>query len=159
MAFPSPFPPLFPFPSLSFFPFPSFLPSFPSLSSPLQWSSTIRSIHTPYKNLILMKPKPAFPLPRLRDLQDMIPFYLCKTGNFLDAAHSLLFPVNSLASCSACRITPCQFKVYLKIFRTGCVPSGNDMLETGPWATAGKCHFFLPCTENFITAFNWHSNE
>ncbi|XP_041892799.1 uncharacterized protein LOC121668778 [Corvus kubaryi] len=75
---------------------------------------------------------------RLRDLQDMIPFYLCKTGNFLDAAHSLLFPVNSLASCSACRITPCQFKVYLKIFRTGCVPSGNDMLETGPWVTAGS---------------------
>ncbi|XP_030916956.1 uncharacterized protein LOC102037499 [Geospiza fortis] len=75
---------------------------------------------------------------RLRDLRDLIPFYLCKTGNFLDAAHSLLFPVNSLACCSACRITPCQFKVYLKIFRTGCVPSGNDMLETGPWVTAGS---------------------
>ncbi|CAN8192163.1 unnamed protein product [Coccothraustes coccothraustes] len=75
---------------------------------------------------------------RLRDLRDLIPFYLCKTGNFLDAAHSLLFPVNSLACCSACRITPCQFKVYLKIFRTGCVPSGNDMLETGPWVAAGS---------------------
>ncbi|XP_041257681.1 uncharacterized protein LOC121334519 [Onychostruthus taczanowskii] len=75
---------------------------------------------------------------RLRDLRDLIPFYLCKTGNFLDAAHSLLFPVNSLACCSACRITPCQFKVYLKIFRTGCVPSGNDMLDTGPWVTAGS---------------------
>uniref|UniRef100_A0A8C5IJF8 Uncharacterized protein n=1 Tax=Junco hyemalis TaxID=40217 RepID=A0A8C5IJF8_JUNHY len=75
---------------------------------------------------------------RLRDLRDLIPFYLCKTGNFLDAAHSLLFPVNSLACCSACRITPCQFKVYLKIFKTGCVPSGNDMLETGPWVTAGS---------------------
>uniref|UniRef100_H0Z8X3 Uncharacterized LOC115497185 n=1 Tax=Taeniopygia guttata TaxID=59729 RepID=H0Z8X3_TAEGU len=75
---------------------------------------------------------------RLRDLRDLIPFYLCKTGNFLDAAHSLLFPVNSLACCSACRITPCQFKVYLKIFRTGCVPSGNDMQEAGPWVTAGS---------------------
>ncbi|XP_056358881.1 uncharacterized protein LOC130259030 [Oenanthe melanoleuca] len=75
---------------------------------------------------------------RLRDLRDLIPFYLCKTGNFLDAAHSLLFPVNSLACCSACRITPCQFKVYLKIFRTGCVPSGNDVLDTGPWVTAGS---------------------
>ncbi|RMC17562.1 hypothetical protein DUI87_05225 [Hirundo rustica rustica] len=73
---------------------------------------------------------------RLRDLRDLIPFYLCKTGHFLDAAHSLLFPVNSLACCSACRITPCQFSVYLKIFRTGCVPSGNDVLETGSWA---KC--------------------
>ncbi|XP_077643032.1 uncharacterized protein LOC110483338 [Lonchura striata] len=75
---------------------------------------------------------------RLRDLRDLIPFYLCKTGNFLDAAHSLLFPVNSLACCSACRITPCQFKVYLRIFRTGCVPSGNDLQEAGPWVTAGS---------------------
>ncbi|XP_039934988.1 uncharacterized protein LOC120759614 [Hirundo rustica] len=75
---------------------------------------------------------------RLRDLRDLIPFYLCKTGHFLDAAHSLLFPVNSLACCSACRITPCQFSVYLKIFRTGCVPSGNDVLETGSWVTAGS---------------------
>ncbi|XP_014107891.1 PREDICTED: uncharacterized protein LOC102109056 [Pseudopodoces humilis] len=75
---------------------------------------------------------------RLRDLRDLIPFYLCKTGNFLDAAHSLLIPVNSLACCTACRITPCQFKIYLKIFRTGCVPSGNEMLETGPWLTAGS---------------------
>ncbi|XP_057227269.1 uncharacterized protein LOC130576538 [Malurus melanocephalus] len=74
---------------------------------------------------------------RLRDLRDMIPFYLCKTGDFMDATHSLLFPVNSLACCSACRITPCQFKVYLKIFRTGCVPSGNDIVETGPWVSAG----------------------
>ncbi|KAF2979051.1 hypothetical protein EK904_013042 [Melospiza melodia maxima] len=65
---------------------------------------------------------------RLRDLRDLIPFYLCKTGNFLDAAHSLLFPVNSLACCSACRITPCQFKVYLKIFRTGCSPLRNTVL-------------------------------
>ncbi|KAM7038695.1 uncharacterized protein M8220_009742 isoform 1-T5 [Acridotheres tristis] len=75
---------------------------------------------------------------RLRDLRDLIPFYLCKTGNFLDAAHSLLFPVNSLACCSACRISPCQFKVYLKIFRTGCVPSGNDVQDAGPWVTAGS---------------------
>ncbi|XP_014741837.1 PREDICTED: uncharacterized protein LOC106859246, partial [Sturnus vulgaris] len=74
----------------------------------------------------------------LRDLRDLIPFYLCKTGNFLDAAHSLLFPVNSLACCSACRISPCQFKVYLKIFRTGCVPSGNDVQDAGPWVTAGS---------------------
>ncbi|XP_039238308.1 uncharacterized protein LOC114003810 isoform X1 [Pipra filicauda] len=74
----------------------------------------------------------------LRDLRDKIPFYLCKTGDFLDAAHSLLFPVNSLACCSACRITPCQFGAYLKMFRTGSVPPGNDMLQTGPWLTVGS---------------------
>ncbi|KAF4792036.1 hypothetical protein TURU_126600 [Turdus rufiventris] len=96
---------------------------------------------------------------RLRDLRDLIPFYLCKTGNSLDAAHSLLIPVNSLACCSACRMTPCQFKVYLKIFRTGCVPSGNAVLDKGPWLTAGKCHPFLFSTRNFIPALPWHSSE
>ncbi|KFP93658.1 hypothetical protein N329_07663, partial [Haliaeetus albicilla] len=79
----------------------------------------------------------------LRDLRDKIPFYLCKTGDFLDAAHSLLFPVNSLACCTACRITPFQFEVYLKMFRTGSVPTGKDMLEPGPWITVGKCDFLL----------------
>ncbi|KFQ73241.1 hypothetical protein N337_08303, partial [Phoenicopterus ruber ruber] len=79
----------------------------------------------------------------LRDLRDKIPFYLCKTGDFLDAAHSLLFPVNSLACCTACRITPLQFEVYLKMFRTGSIPTGNDMLDPGPWITIGKCDFLL----------------
>ncbi|XP_010121537.1 PREDICTED: uncharacterized protein LOC104474281, partial [Chlamydotis macqueenii] len=73
----------------------------------------------------------------LRDLRDKIPFYLCKTGDFLDAAHSLLFPVNSLACCTACRLTPLQFEVYLKMFRTGSVPTGKDMLDSGPWITVG----------------------
>ncbi|KAF1671131.1 hypothetical protein FQV07_0003956, partial [Pygoscelis papua] len=79
----------------------------------------------------------------LRDLRDKIPFYLCKTGDFLDAAHSLLFPVNSLACCTACRITPFQFEVYLKMFRTGSVPTGKAMLDSGPWITVGKCDFLL----------------
>ncbi|KAF1492232.1 hypothetical protein FQV08_0004671, partial [Pygoscelis antarcticus] len=81
----------------------------------------------------------------LRDLRDKIPFYLCKTGDFLDAAHSLLFPVNSLACCTACRITPFQFEVYLKMFRTGSVPTGKAMLDSGPWITVGKCDFLLTC--------------
>ncbi|KFZ58217.1 hypothetical protein N338_11927, partial [Podiceps cristatus] len=74
----------------------------------------------------------------LRGLRDRIPFYLCKIGDFLDAAHSLLFPINSLACCTACRITPFQFEVYLKMFRTGSVPTGNDMLASGPWVAVGK---------------------
>ncbi|KAM9222968.1 uncharacterized protein RG961_008710 [Leptosomus discolor] len=80
---------------------------------------------------------------KLRDLRDKIPFYLCKTGDFLDAAHSLLFPINSLSCCTACRITPLQFEVYLKMFRTGSVPTGTDMLDSGPWITVGKCDFLL----------------
>ncbi|KFP58756.1 hypothetical protein N322_08151, partial [Cariama cristata] len=79
----------------------------------------------------------------LRDLRDKIPFYLCKTGDFLDAAHSLLFPVNSTACCTACRITPLQFEVYLKMFRTGSVPTGKDMLDSGPWMTVGKYMFWI----------------
>ncbi|KFV08225.1 hypothetical protein N339_09734, partial [Pterocles gutturalis] len=74
----------------------------------------------------------------LRDLRDRIPFYLCKTGDFLDATHSLLLPVNSLACCTACRLTPFQFEVYLKMFRTGSVPAGKDMLDCGLWITVGK---------------------
>ncbi|XP_053937025.1 uncharacterized protein LOC128853764 [Cuculus canorus] len=73
----------------------------------------------------------------LRDLRDKIPFYLCKTGDFLDAAHLLLFPISSLACCSACRITPIQFEIYLKIFRTGSVPTGKEMLDTGSWIAVG----------------------
>ncbi|OXB81899.1 UNVERIFIED_CONTAM: hypothetical protein H355_015096 [Colinus virginianus] len=74
----------------------------------------------------------------LRDLRDKIPFYLCKTGDFLDATHSLLFPINSLACCTACRLTPLQFEIYLKIFKTGSVPAGKDIQDLGLWTTAGK---------------------
>ncbi|KFQ66394.1 hypothetical protein N335_08189, partial [Phaethon lepturus] len=87
----------------------------------------------------------------LRDLRDKIPFYLCKTGDFLDAAHSLLFPVNSLACCTACRITPFQFEVYLKMFRTGSIPTGKDMLDSGPWITVGKWNIRL-CFGFFLLA-------
>ncbi|KAJ7422528.1 hypothetical protein WISP_37472 [Willisornis vidua] len=79
----------------------------------------------------------------LRDLQDKIPFFLCKIGNFAEAAQAQLFPVKSIACCSACRISPCQYKLYLKMFKTGSVPSGDDMLQPGPWVSAGKCHFLL----------------
>ncbi|KAM6320407.1 uncharacterized protein O3Q21_007200 [Podargus strigoides] len=74
----------------------------------------------------------------LRDLRDKIPFYLCKTGDFLDAAHSLLFPVNSLACCTACRITPFQFEAYLKMFRTASVPTGRGILDPAPWFAVGS---------------------
>ncbi|XP_014792029.1 PREDICTED: uncharacterized protein LOC106884847 isoform X2 [Calidris pugnax] len=74
----------------------------------------------------------------LRDLRDNIPFYLCKTGDFINATHSLLFPINSLACCTACRLSPLQFEVYLKIFRTGSIPTGKDMLNPGSWVRVGS---------------------
>ncbi|XP_052536123.1 uncharacterized protein LOC128079193 isoform X2 [Tympanuchus pallidicinctus] len=43
-----------------------------------------------------------------------------------------------LACCTACRLTPLQFEVYLKIFRTGSVPAGKDIQDPGPWVTVGK---------------------
>ncbi|XP_071427545.1 uncharacterized protein [Pithys albifrons albifrons] len=73
----------------------------------------------------------------LRDLQDKIPFFLCKIGNFPEAAQAQLVPVKSITCCSACRISPCQYKLYLKMFRTGSVPSGDDMLQPGPWVSTG----------------------
>ncbi|XP_062475018.1 uncharacterized protein LOC134163846 isoform X2 [Pezoporus occidentalis] len=74
----------------------------------------------------------------LSHLQDKIPFYLCKSGNFMDAAHSLLFAVNNLACCTACRLTASEYEVYLKMFRTGSVPGGNDILDPGLWIAAGR---------------------
>ncbi|XP_065540880.1 uncharacterized protein LOC136016985 [Lathamus discolor] len=74
----------------------------------------------------------------LRHLQDKIPFYLCKSGNFMDAAHSLLFAASSLTCCTACRLTALEYEVYLKMFRTGSVPDGNDIQNPGLWIAAGR---------------------
>ncbi|XP_030901286.2 uncharacterized protein [Melopsittacus undulatus] len=74
----------------------------------------------------------------LRRLQDKIPFYLCKSGNFLDASHSLLVPVNNLTCCIACRLTASEYEAYLKMFRTGSVPDGDDVLHPGLWVVAGQ---------------------
>nr|XP_025036727.1 uncharacterized protein LOC102463364 [Pelodiscus sinensis] len=73
----------------------------------------------------------------LRKLRDKIPFYLCKSGDFVSAVHSLLLPFNNLACCTACRITPFQFEIYLKMFRTGSVPSGNNFHDAGEWTSVG----------------------
>ncbi|XP_051825321.1 uncharacterized protein LOC127543291 isoform X2 [Antechinus flavipes] len=69
----------------------------------------------------------------LRDLRDKIPFYLCKSGDFTNAAYSLLLPINNLACCTACRLAPVEFECYLKMFWTGSVPSGKDFQDSNEW--------------------------
>ncbi|XP_023584307.1 uncharacterized protein LOC111820014 [Trichechus manatus latirostris] len=72
----------------------------------------------------------------LRDLRDKVPFYLCKCGDFTGAAYALLSPVNTLACCTACRLTPAHFESYLKMLWTGGVPAGNDIQDTGHWTVS-----------------------
>ncbi|XP_038618923.1 uncharacterized protein LOC119942291 [Tachyglossus aculeatus] len=69
----------------------------------------------------------------LREYRDKIPFYLCKSGDFTGAAQALLLPLNNLACCTACRLAPLQFEIYLKMFRTGSVPSGKSLLDSDKW--------------------------
>ncbi|XP_025060451.1 uncharacterized protein LOC102368867 isoform X5 [Alligator sinensis] len=74
----------------------------------------------------------------LKIYKDRIPFYLCKMGDFVDAARSLFLPYSNLACCTACRITSAQFEVYMKMFKTGSVPSGNDLRDSGQWTAIGS---------------------
>ncbi|XP_072916807.1 uncharacterized protein [Hemitrygon akajei] len=69
---------------------------------------------------------------KLRALQDKVPFYFCKYGDFNSAAQS--FHLNtSLSCCIACRLTPYQYKIYLKILRTGTVPAGCELSDEQRW--------------------------
>ncbi|XP_043855918.1 uncharacterized protein LOC122752958 [Dromiciops gliroides] len=69
----------------------------------------------------------------LKALRDKIPLYLCKSGDFTSAAYSLLLPINNLACCTACRLSPLQFESYLKMFWTGSIPSGKDFQDSEMW--------------------------
>ncbi|XP_069761649.1 uncharacterized protein [Narcine bancroftii] len=87
---------------------------------------------------------------KLRALQDKVPFYFCKYGDFNSAAQS--FHLNSnLSCCIACRLTPYQYKVYLKILRTGTVPAGSEISEEGRWillegSNLIRCCVLLKCS-------------
>ncbi|MGH0146835.1 UNVERIFIED_CONTAM: hypothetical protein FKN15_034845 [Acipenser sinensis] len=61
----------------------------------------------------------------LQRLKDLIPFFMCKHGDFTSAGHHL-FHSHDVSCCTACRLTPRQFTMYLKILRTGQVPVGNE---------------------------------
>ncbi|XP_030068759.1 uncharacterized protein LOC115476498 [Microcaecilia unicolor] len=68
----------------------------------------------------------------LRVLKDKIPLYMCKYGDFCDAAHMLL-TWKSVGCCIACRIIPAEFAAYLKMFRTRSYPSDNELLGQEQW--------------------------
>uniref|UniRef100_W5MBZ6 Uncharacterized protein n=2 Tax=Lepisosteus oculatus TaxID=7918 RepID=W5MBZ6_LEPOC len=54
----------------------------------------------------------------LQSMRDYLPLFLCKAGEFMLASDSFFF--NSAAFCCiACRLSPMQFGVYLKILRSG----------------------------------------
>ncbi|XP_051878434.1 uncharacterized protein zgc:112980 isoform X2 [Pristis pectinata] len=81
---------------------------------------------------------------KLRALQDKVPFYFCKYGDFNSAAQS--FHLNSsLSCCIACRLTPYQYKVYLKILRTGTVPAGCELTDEGHWVLVEGGNLMKSC--------------
>ncbi|RXM32511.1 hypothetical protein EOD39_0265 [Acipenser ruthenus] len=71
---------------------------------------------------------------KLQRLKDLIPFFMCKHGDFTSAGHHL-FHSHDVSCCTACRLTPRQFTMYLKILRTGQVPVGNEPFYSGVWET------------------------
>ncbi|XP_049624809.1 uncharacterized protein LOC126001570 [Suncus etruscus] len=73
---------------------------------------------------------------RLQDLHDKVPFYLCKTGDFVGAVEALLAPT-SQACCPACRLTPSNFQYYLKMLWTSSVPTGNQLQGADQWVFKG----------------------
>ncbi|XP_028670256.2 uncharacterized protein zgc:112980 [Erpetoichthys calabaricus] len=70
----------------------------------------------------------------MQNLLDEIPFYMCKCGDFNSAAESL-FSARYPFCCTACRLSPVQFIVYLKILLSGQVPAGNEVDDSGRWET------------------------
>nr|XP_028563108.1 uncharacterized protein LOC114585000 isoform X1 [Podarcis muralis]XP_028563109.1 uncharacterized protein LOC114585000 isoform X1 [Podarcis muralis]XP_028563110.1 uncharacterized protein LOC114585000 isoform X1 [Podarcis muralis]XP_028563111.1 uncharacterized protein LOC114585000 isoform X1 [Podarcis muralis]XP_028563112.1 uncharacterized protein LOC114585000 isoform X1 [Podarcis muralis] len=72
----------------------------------------------------------------LQKWQDKVPFYLCKSGDFAGAAQAL-FIVYPRSCCAACRLSLLQFEVYLKMFRSGQAPFGNDMEGSVLWGPVG----------------------
>ncbi|XP_072336996.1 uncharacterized protein [Scyliorhinus torazame] len=81
---------------------------------------------------------------KLRTLQDKIPFYFCKCGEFHAAAQSFHLSSN-LSCCTACRLTPYQYMVYLKIFKTGTVPAGCELSGEGSWVFVKGANLLKDC--------------
>ncbi|XP_060642520.2 uncharacterized protein [Anolis sagrei] len=90
-----------------------------------------------YKELVrYLKVVDCYDFQWLQQQRDQIPFYLCKSGDIAGGALAL-FSSFSKSCCMACRLTPSQFEVLLKAFRTGYIPLGEKM-EALQWANLGK---------------------
>ncbi|XP_023677622.2 uncharacterized protein [Paramormyrops kingsleyae] len=65
-------------------------------------------------------------------LRDRLPLYMSQVGD-LGPALAAFFSNFAEGCCSACRLTPAQFVVYLRILATGRVPAGNDPFLSAQW--------------------------
>ncbi|XP_069503367.1 uncharacterized protein [Ambystoma mexicanum] len=92
-----------------------------------------------YKHLVrYLKTVRCNDLLSLQCLREKIPFYMCKYGNFAEAAQSLV--QLNCASCSLnINISVSDFTLYLKMFRTESCPSGNMLVDHEEW-TLLKCN-------------------
>ncbi|XP_051558754.1 uncharacterized protein LOC127443842 isoform X2 [Myxocyprinus asiaticus] len=59
--------------------------------------------------------------PTIQRMRDLVPLYLCKVGEYSGAVHTMLSPMHG-ASCPASRLTPQQFRAYLRILASGHAP-------------------------------------
>lgn len=63
--------------------------------------------------------------PTLQRMRDLVPLYLCKVGDYSGAVQTMLSPMLG-ASCSASRLTPAQFRAYLRILTSGHAPDATQ---------------------------------
>ncbi|KAJ8413502.1 hypothetical protein AAFF_G00080090 [Aldrovandia affinis] len=83
----------------------------------------------------------------LQSMRDQVPFFLCKAGDYHAALQSF-FSSTSEMCCSACRLSPKEFAVYLKVLTTGKMPVGKDYFLSTEWETVKDAN--LPKTSEVI---------
>ncbi|XP_043097732.1 uncharacterized protein zgc:112980 [Puntigrus tetrazona] len=75
--------------------------------------------------------------PTLQRMKDLVPFYLCKDGDYSGAVCHMLSLMPG-GSCLASRLTPQQFRAYLRILTSGHAPDVAQEFE------AGNGHMIIP---------------
>ncbi|KAG5854507.1 hypothetical protein ANANG_G00038560 [Anguilla anguilla] len=83
----------------------------------------------------------------IQSMRDHVPFFLCKAGDYHTALQSFFSPTSEMC-CSACRLTPNQFAIYLRILTTGKMPVGKDPFLSTEWETVKDAS--LPKTSEII---------
>uniref|UniRef100_A0A8C2DPD1 Zgc:112980 n=1 Tax=Cyprinus carpio TaxID=7962 RepID=A0A8C2DPD1_CYPCA len=68
--------------------------------------------------------------PTLQRMKDLVPLYLCKDGDYTGAVCHMLSPMPG-AMCLASRLTPQQFRAYLRILTSGHAPDVAQEFDTG----------------------------
>ncbi|KAK2908561.1 hypothetical protein Q8A67_004398 [Cirrhinus molitorella] len=67
--------------------------------------------------------------PTLQRMKDLVPLYLCKDGDYSGAVCHMLSPLPG-ATCLASRLTPQQFRAYLRILTSAHAPDVAQELDT-----------------------------